>query len=184
MIFRRAIRVATLISLTAVFSVVHARAPQGKAAPEGADRDTGWTAYGGGPEQTRYSSLAQINKGNVKQLQVAWTFDSGESGGLQTNPIVINGTLFTTTPSHKVVALDAATGVARWTFDSGMPGRGPNRGVTYWAEGNDARVFTAQGSYIYSLDPKQGCPIRNSGKTVASICARGSIVKRRFNRSR
>src|SRR5262245_66346732 len=104
MIFRRATRVATLISLTAVFSVVHARAPQGKAAPEGADRDTGWTAYGGGPEQTRYSSLAQINKGNVKQLQVEWNFDSGESGGMKTNPIVINGTIFKTTRRHNIDA--------------------------------------------------------------------------------
>ncbi|HEY1304656.1 MAG TPA: pyrroloquinoline quinone-dependent dehydrogenase [Vicinamibacterales bacterium] len=164
MIFRRAIRVATLLSLTAAFSAVHARAPQGNAAPEGADTHTGWSAYGGGPEQIRYSSLTQIDKDNVKQLQVAWTFDSGETGGLQTNPIAINGTLFTTTPSHKVVALDAATGVARWTFDSGMPGRGPNRGVTYWAEGSDARVFTAQGSYIYSLDPKTGKPDPKFGK--------------------
>jgi len=163
MIFTRAIRVTTILGLTA-FSAVHARAPQGNAAPEGADRYTGWGAYGGGPEQIRYSSLTQINKDNVKQLQVAWTFDSGEAGGLQTNPIVVNGTLFTTTPSHKVVALDAATGVARWTFDSGMPGRGPNRGVTYWADGNDARVFTAQGSYIYSLDPKTGKPDPKFGK--------------------
>jgi len=127
-------------------------------------RNRDWPVYGGAPEGGHYSDLKQINRDNVKQLQVAWTFDSGESGGLQTNPIVINGTLFTTTPSHKVVALDAATGVARWTFDSGMPGRGPNRGVTYWAEGNDARVFTAQGSYIYSLDPKTGKPDPKFGK--------------------
>jgi quinoprotein glucose dehydrogenase len=165
MIFRRAIHFTILVSAIAAFHAAQARAPQGNAAPAaGTDQYKGWSAYGGGPEQIRYSSLAQINKDNVKQLQVAWTFDSGETGGLQTNPIVVNDTLFTTTPSHKVVALDAATGIARWTFDSGMPGRGPNRGVTYWADGNDARVFTAQGSYIYSLDPKTGKPDPKFGK--------------------
>src|SRR4051812_49740180 len=104
----------------------------------GAAQDSrGWPAYGGGPEQIRHSTLSQINRSNVRQLQVAWTWDSGETGGLQTNPIIVGTTLFTTTPKHKVVALDAATGVARWTFDSGIEGRGPNRGVTWWSDGDD-----------------------------------------------
>src|SRR4051794_40991761 len=46
-----------------------------------------WSAYGGGPEQIRYSSLRQINRTNVKRLQVAWTYDTGETGALQTQPI-------------------------------------------------------------------------------------------------
>jgi quinoprotein glucose dehydrogenase len=65
-----------------------------------------WPSYGGGPEQIRYSGLDQINTANVSRLAVAWTYDTGEEGGLQTNPIVIDGRLYATTPQHHVVALD------------------------------------------------------------------------------
>ena len=123
----------------------------------------GWPAYGGGPEQIRYSSLAQINRTNVRQLQVAWTYDSTETGGLQTNPIVAGGVLFTTTPKHRVVALDASAGSVRWTFDSGIEGRGPNRGVTYWTSGAEARIFTGQGQYVYALDAQTGKPAADFG---------------------
>src|SRR6266487_3809303 len=101
----------------------------------------GWVAYGGGPESIRYSPLAQINRQNVPRLEVAWTFDSGEEGGLQANPIDVDGVVYTPTPKHHVVALDAATGVLRWKFDSHIPLSGANRGVTYWASGDDRRVF-------------------------------------------
>src|SRR5204863_1143035 len=50
--------------------------------------------YGGGPAQTRYSPLTQINRGNVKELQVAWTYDTGEPGALQTQPVVAGGVLY------------------------------------------------------------------------------------------
>src|SRR5512138_3845426 len=68
-----------------------------------------WPMYGG-PNQTRYSSLDQINRSNIRNLQVAWTYNSGEQGGLQTSPIVVDGVLYALTPTHKVIALDAATG--------------------------------------------------------------------------
>src|SRR6266496_443463 len=87
------------------------------------DRD--WPAYGGGPEQARYSTLAQIDRSNVGRLELAWTYDSGETGRLQTNPIIVRGMLYTTTPRHKVVAIDGGTGHVRWKFDSGIEGRGP-----------------------------------------------------------
>ncbi len=60
-----------------------------------------WPIYGGGPENTHYSSLTQINRGNVKQLQVAWSFDTGEPGGLQTSPIVVDGVLYGITPTPR-----------------------------------------------------------------------------------
>jgi glucose dehydrogenase len=124
----------------------------------------GWPAYGGGPDQIRYSSLAQVTRANVAQLRVAWTYDTGETGGLQTNPIVVGGLLFTTTPKHKVVALDAASGAVRWTFDSGIEGRGPNRGVTYWSGGDAARIFAGQGQYVYALDAQTGRPAVDFGR--------------------
>ncbi|MET0556447.1 MAG: pyrroloquinoline quinone-dependent dehydrogenase [Vicinamibacteria bacterium] len=116
----------------------------------------GWPAYGGGPTQSRYSPLAQIDRTNVARLQVAWTYDSGETGGLQTNPIVVGDTMYVVTPKHRVVALDAATGLPRWTFDSGLGSQGPNRGVTYWRSGADERIFTGQDQYLYALDARTG----------------------------
>ncbi|MCU1233482.1 MAG: Quinoprotein glucose dehydrogenase, partial [Candidatus Solibacter sp.] len=77
-----------------------------------------WPVYGGNPESTRYSPLKQIGRSNVARLQVAWTFDTGARGALQTNPIVVNGTLYGNTPDGHVIALNAETGKPVWTFDS------------------------------------------------------------------
>ena len=82
------------------------------------ERPRGWPGYGGGPASIRYSALDQIHRGNVARLEVAWTYDSKESGGLQTNPIVVDGVLYALTPKHRVIALDAATGAERWSFDA------------------------------------------------------------------
>ena len=117
----------------------------------------------GGPGQTRYSPLNQIKRSNVRQLTVAWTFDTGEQGGLQTSPIVAGGVLYGLTPTHKVVALDAVSGARRWLFDSGIVGRGPNRGLMYWTDGQTARIFTAQNTYIYALDAATGAPVAGFG---------------------
>src|SRR5579863_1066720 len=79
-----------------------------------------WPIYGGTPDNNHYSPLAQINRENVKQLQTAWTYDTEESGGLQSSPIVVDGILYGLTPTEKVFALDAATGKQLWKFDSGV----------------------------------------------------------------
>jgi quinoprotein glucose dehydrogenase len=119
-----------------------------------------WSAYGGGPEQIRYSRLDQINRGNVAQLQQAWIYDSGESGGLQTQPIVVDDVFYGVTPSHKAFALRAATGEHLWTFDSGIRGQGPNRGLMYWSDGaSDRRIYAAVTRYVYALDARTGKPI-------------------------
>ncbi|HEY1262752.1 MAG TPA: pyrroloquinoline quinone-dependent dehydrogenase [Terriglobales bacterium] len=134
---------------------------------------TTWTAYGGGPENTRYSSLRQINRGNVKRLQVAWTFDTGDatSGSeLECNPIIVDGVLYATTPRANVIALDAATGKLKWRFDpwKGLPlsflyNKVRTRGVTYWTEGADKRVFAAARQYLYALNAETGVPIPGFG---------------------
>lgn len=121
-----------------------------------------WT-YGGGPQQTRYSPLAQINRANVASLQVAWTYDTGEQGALQTQPVVIDDVLYGYTPTHKAFAIDAATGTPLWTFDPGIKGSGPNRGVMVWQGGTDRRVFAAVDNYIYALDAATGKPIPTFG---------------------
>jgi quinoprotein glucose dehydrogenase len=149
----------TVCALGLVLAVAVALA--GGAAP-GPSRD--WPVYGGSSAGTRYSTLDQINRANVGQLQVAWTFDTGETGGFQVNPIVVDGVLYANTPSHKAIALDAATGVLRWRFDPGIEGRGPNRGVTYWASGEDRRIFAAVDHYLYALDARAGRPIASFGE--------------------
>ncbi|MGC4043233.1 MAG: PQQ-binding-like beta-propeller repeat protein [Armatimonas sp.] len=80
-------------------------------APQQATSSTEWPAYGGGPDSIRYSPLTQIDRSNVSQLQVAWTYDCEEGpGSTQTQPLVVGGVLYAVTPQHKIVALDAATG--------------------------------------------------------------------------
>ena len=115
--------------------------------------------YGGSPDQSRYSSLTQIDRSNVQSLRVAWSYDTGETGGLQTQPLVVDGTLYGLTPNHKAFALDAATGRHLWTFDSGVQSRGANRGVMFWKSGDDARVFVAVDTFVYALEARTGKPI-------------------------
>ena len=103
---------------------------------------TGWKVYGGTPDNIHYSTLRQINRDNVRNLAVAWTYESGDEfpeSEMECNPIVEHGVLFVTTPKLRLVALDAATGQLRWSFD---PNQGEpvatklrNRGVSYWERG-------------------------------------------------
>ncbi len=124
-----------------------------------------WATYGGNAEDIRYSSLKQINRSNVARLQTAWTYETNDGpGGSETQPIIVNGTLYGITPRHKVVALDAGTGKLVWRFDSGIVGRGPNRGLTYWGSGDDRRIFAAVQSYLYALDAVTGNPIDSFGQ--------------------
>jgi quinoprotein glucose dehydrogenase len=147
-----------LISLAAVLVVAC-----GAGKPD-EHRPRTWRVYGGNPEGTRYSALGEVNRGNVARLEVAWSYDSREEGGLQTNPIIVDGVVYVTTPKHKVVALDGVTGAVRWRFDSKIEGSGPNRGVTYWESGDDKRIFTAQDQYVYAIDARTGQPVPAFGR--------------------
>ena len=122
-----------------------------------------WPVYGGTLESTHYSPLTQINRTNVAKLRVAWMFDSQEDGGLQTNPIVIDGILYAYTPSQKVIALDAATGNLLWKFDSGIGGTQPVRGLAYWTDGKDKRILAGVMNFMYALDARTGKPIATFG---------------------
>src|SRR5579864_1533148 len=123
-----------------------------------------WPVYGGSSENTHYSALAQINRKNVKQLQVAWTFDTGEPGGLQTSPIEVEGVLYGITPIQKVFALNAATGKLLWEFDSGIKGTQPDRGLAYWSDGKDRRIIVGVMNFTYALDAATGKPIFSFGQ--------------------
>jgi quinoprotein glucose dehydrogenase len=70
-----------------------------------------WSFTGGTEKQTKYSELDQINKSNVAELEVAWIYNSGEmAGNVQGNPLIIDGVIYITTPSQKLIALDAEQG--------------------------------------------------------------------------
>ena len=129
-----------------------------------ASKQQDWPAYGGSTADDRFSTLTQINRRNVSRLQRAWTYDTGEPGGLQTNPLIIGRTLYGFTPTQKVIALDAATGNKLWTFDSGTPGLQPTRGFSYWSDGTHAILFAGLLSYLYALDPATGKPLTTFGE--------------------
>lgn len=124
-----------------------------------------WPIYGGSSDNQHYSPLAQINKSNVKQLQVAWTYDTAETGGLQTSPIVVDGVLYGISPSQKVFAIDAATGKLKWKFDSGIVGTQPDRGLAYWnsPDQKDRRIIVGVMNFVYALDAETGQPIGTFG---------------------
>lgn len=122
-----------------------------------------WPIYGGTPENSHYSPLDQINRGNVRRLQVAWSFDSGESGGLQTSPIIVAGVLYAYTPSQKVIALNASTGELLWKFDSSLHGWQPARGLAYWSDGKEGRILAGVMNSVYALDAGTGKPISTFG---------------------
>lgn len=123
-----------------------------------------WPAYGGGPQETHYSPLRQINRDNVEKLQVAWKYDTGEEGGLESSPIVVDGVLFGSTPNREIFALDAASGRELWKFNSGLPGGQVNRGLSYWAQGGDQRILVGIGHDLYALDARTGKPILQFGE--------------------
>jgi len=129
----------------------------------GGDKD--WRIYGGDSDNTHYSPLKQINKENVKQLEVAWSFDTGESGGLQTSPIEVNGVLYGVSPSQKPFAVDAVTGKLKWKFDPGIVGTQPDRGLTYWSspDNKDRRILVGVMNFVYALDAETGQPIATFG---------------------
>jgi len=122
-----------------------------------------WPIYGGTPENNHYSSLSQINRENVKQLQVAWSYDTGESGGLQTSPIIVAGVLYAYSPSQKVIALNAATGTLLWKFDPTVHGWQPARGLAYWSDGKEKRILAGVMNGVYALDADTGKPIPTFG---------------------
>lgn len=134
-----------------------------------------WRAHGATAEHTQHSPAALITPANVGRLQVAWTYHTGDASNdgrsqIQCNPVVIDGVLYATTPQLELIALDAATGVLRWTFDPFADGRGQgpgslgvNRGVTYWADGDQARIFVGAGPYLHAVDARTGRPIAGFG---------------------
>ncbi|HXH50221.1 MAG TPA: PQQ-binding-like beta-propeller repeat protein, partial [Terriglobia bacterium] len=129
-----------------------------------------WRVVGGTPDNVHYSTLDQINRSNVSQLKVAWEYDTGDGfkqSDMECNPIVVNGVLYATSPKLRVFALNAATGKLIWSFSP--PAEGPihtmhYRGLTYWGDGNDQRIFFVSGHDLYALNASTGKPVPSYGQ--------------------
>jgi membrane-bound PQQ-dependent dehydrogenase (glucose/quinate/shikimate family) len=142
-----------------------------------------WKYNGGDASGTRHSALAQINRENVSRLKRVWTYHTGEvdrSGNaadrhniapFESTPIVVDGVLYFSTPSSRVIALDAETGTEVWKYDPQAGSEGArryyqHRGVSYWQseDGRERRiVFGTFDGRLIALDAKSGQPCANFG---------------------
>jgi membrane-bound PQQ-dependent dehydrogenase (glucose/quinate/shikimate family) len=156
--------------------------PVGRAATlAGPPRRQEWRSYGGDPGGSRYSPLKQIDRKNVARLKRAWTYHTGDLPDdpkarppFECTPLVVDGVMYLSTPSNRIVALDPETGVERWSFDaqprtSGRRSLQAHRGVAYW-EGrteNGSRerrlLFGTYDGRLIALDAESGRPCRGFG---------------------
>jgi quinoprotein glucose dehydrogenase len=128
-------------------------------------KDTDWPEYLGGPDRNHFSELDQISADNIKDLDVAWEYHSGDSGQIQCNPIVVNGILYAVTATVEPFALDAATGKEIWRNrdTTGTTWYGISRGVVYWKEKQDERILYTKESWLCALNARNGKPVLSFG---------------------
>jgi quinoprotein glucose dehydrogenase len=165
-----------LLIVMATAAVLTAQTPSRPAPAQG------WPVYGGDAGATRYSPLQEINRANVAQLAVAWTWRPGEKalkeygtepGNFQNTPLMIDDVLYVSTPYNRVVALDSTTGRELWRYDpepfkDGQPPNGTgfvHRGVSAWRNESGAlRIFLASRYRLISLDARTGQPVPSFGQ--------------------
>ena len=135
-------------------------------APNARGQDTDWPVYLGDAGRSHYSALDPIDRGNVQDLAVAWTYDSGElrAGGstMYTSPLVVDGVLYGLSPRLVAFALNAATGEELWRHDPELPGAA-QRGLMWWDGEGGARLFYTAGRILVALDPATGEPVDTFG---------------------
>ena len=158
-----------------------------------------WLSHGGTRDSTRYLSLDQIDKNSIHDLQVAWRWESVDEPkaeankrfrvtSFQSTPIYVDDLLYTSTSMSQVAAIDPATGDAVWVYDpkSYEVGRPLNwgfinRGVSYWTDGTEARIFIGTGDgRLIALDAKTGQPCEGFGDG-GEIRAIGDLSHREFS---
>ena len=131
------------------------------------DPHASWRAYGGAEDGAQYSSLKQVNRGNVMQLKPAWTVSTGDEAVYAFNPLVIGDTLYALAEKDHILALDAATGKQKWSHSiHAKTSLLTNRGLTYWQskDGSDARLIFAADNAMQEIDARTGESIDAFGK--------------------
>lgn len=142
--------------------------------------DGEWRFYGGDGGHTQYTGLDQIDRGNVTELQVAWRWKAENSAAdpffnFESTPIMIGGILYTTTGASEVAAVDAETGQTMWLFtpppkasgdtERSLSPQGSGRGVAYWTDGEQARIFhSVSDGRLVALDANTGEPVAGFGE--------------------
>ena len=118
--------------------------------------------YGGDYFSSRYSGLTQLTPANVKNIGLAWVYQSPVSGSWQPTPIVADGIMYLTQRPNDVIALDAATGRVFWTY---RYNNGPdlqvccgsnNRGLAILG---DALFMGTLDGALVAIDTKSGKPL-------------------------
>jgi quinoprotein glucose dehydrogenase len=143
---------------------------------QGSGPNTDWPVYLGDNSSSQYSPLAEITAANVHLLEPVWEYrteriSSDDRTQIQCNPLVIDGVLYGTSPKLRVFALDAATGKNIWEFNPARQvdfSMNVNRGVTYWSDGQDKRIFFTAGPALYALDA-------TSGKLIPGFGNQGTV---------
>ncbi len=134
-----------------------------------------YPVYGGNKAGNRYSPLDQINKGNVKNLEVAWMYNatkpidpngsgSGWNRQIQCQPIVVDEVLYGTTPELYLFALKAGTGEELWKFDALNDDVNVSRGIAYWEDDEERRILYTVGSKLYAVNADNGKQISAFGE--------------------
>jgi len=152
---------------------------------------TDWPTYGNDPGGERYSPLDQINKQNVAQLKVAWTYHTGDvsdgshgqrKSAFENTPIVIDGTMYISTPFSRVIALDPVTGQEKWSYDPKIDlqtfyAEGLiNRGVSSWLDATRKPGEACRRRiYIGTIDARLIALDATTGHTCADFGADGQI---------
>src|SRR5215467_9823621 len=187
----------TLILFAVMAWTPPARSQEGKAEPSVTAKPGEWRYLNSDPLSTRYSPLDQINKGNFKDLKVAWRWKPAIEPALpslggtaqgngdpklaiyrsESTPVMARGVLYTAAGGQRVVAaVDAATGRQLWMWmgmdeggrDRKAPRRNAGRGVAYWTDGKEERIFVVTtGFYLVALNAGTGMPVTTFGKNGA-----------------
>jgi quinoprotein glucose dehydrogenase len=135
------------------------------------ESETGWPVYLGDNGSSQYSPLSQITRENVHLLAPVWEYKTenitkDDRTQIQCNPLIIDGVLYGTSPKLRVFALNAATGERIWEYNPGQEvnfAMNVNRGVSYWSDGSDRRIFFSAGSLLYALNAETGKPVSSFG---------------------
>jgi PQQ-dependent dehydrogenase (methanol/ethanol family) len=125
-----------------------------------------WVTHGGSYAEQRYSPLSQIEESNIDRLGLAWSFDMQSERGVESTPLVADGTIYVTAPWSVLHALDAATGAHKWTFDPKVP-RAMARQICCGVVNRGAALYGDM-VYIGTLDGRLIGVHRETGKEVWS----------------